>query len=329
MPPDSRPSTPASVIALYQPRHDAIEAFAAWQQRLNQAASSYPGFIDSDIAPAADSGSGAWIIIYRFDSRNQLAAWIASDVRSDLLQEGNDYLTSPPELFLNQDGGPGHGPTGAASLTVTHSVREGREDDFRTFQEQMRGAQETFPGFLSVEQFPPIPGVQESWTTIVRFDSQRNLDAWMHSRNRAKILHLSEDIFEDLRASTSHGGFDGWFRFGQDPRHVDEVPPTWKQSLAILLGLYPTVMILTLLVTEHLGLDLPTGMLVGNALSVAALSWLTMPLVNRLLSFWMKPSATVSRASLWLGIGLIVLLLGASYLLFLWLTPILVPSSPS
>jgi antibiotic biosynthesis monooxygenase (ABM) superfamily enzyme len=65
-------------------------------------------------------------------------------------------------------------------------------------------------------------------------------------------------------------------------------PPAWKQALAVLFGLYPTLMVLSLLNPLMRSLSFPARMLVGNILSVALLTWLVMPGTTRLLGFWLN-----------------------------------------
>ncbi|MDP9862250.1 MULTISPECIES: hypothetical protein [Streptosporangium] len=94
---------------------------------------------------------------------------------------------------------------------------------------------------------------------------------------------------------TIRSAFSGWFGFGgetgQDP------PPNWKQAMSVLLALHPTVMILNLTLSPalrvaHLPGDL--ALFVGNVVSVALLTWLLMPLVNRIFASWLLPGRAVS-----------------------------------
>src|SRR6185437_1006390 len=66
-------------------------------------------------------------------------------------------------------------------------------------------------------------------------------------------------------------------------------PQAWKMALSVVLGLYPTVMLLSMtvgVVTNRWGLAL--SMLVGNALSVSILQWGVMPVLTRLLNPWLQ-----------------------------------------
>jgi hypothetical protein len=87
---------------------------------------------------------------------------------------------------------------------------------------------------------------------------------------------------------TLGGGFGAWF--AEQARDAGApAPPGWKMALCVVLGLYPTVMLLSMTVgrvTDRWGLAL--SMLVGNALSVSILQWGVMPVLTRLLKTWLQ-----------------------------------------
>jgi antibiotic biosynthesis monooxygenase (ABM) superfamily enzyme len=58
----------------------------------------------------------------------------------------------------------------------------------------------------------------------------------------------------------------------------------------VLVGLYPTVVLLTLGISEVWeGADLWASLLLGNVLSVSLLTWVVMPVVTSALRFWLAP----------------------------------------
>jgi len=76
----------------------------------------------------------------------------------------------------------------------------------------------------------------------------------------------------------------------------------------VLLGLYPTVMLLSLFPGAYTqGLGLAVAMLIGNALSVAALQWGVMPVLNAVSAPWLKADPAKRP---WLAHGGLVVLLG-------------------
>ena len=82
--------------------------------------------------------------------------------------------------------------------------------------------------------------------------------------------------------------------------------------LTVLLGLYPTVMLLTIFVGPYTSrLGMAVSMLIGNALSVSSLQWLVMPVLTRMLAPWLEADARRARTLSYGGLALISVLLAA------------------
>jgi uncharacterized protein len=81
-------------------------------------------------------------------------------------------------------------------------------------------------------------------------------------------------------------------------------PSDTKSAIAVWVGLYPTVMLLSLALSP-LGMPLWLSLLVGNLLSSFIMSFVTMPYyVNPLLKHWLRPPPDMPRAQTnWRGIG--------------------------
>lgn len=72
-------------------------------------------------------------------------------------------------------------------------------------------------------------------------------------------------------------------------------PSDTKTAIAVWVGLYPTVVLLSLAL-HPLGMPFWFGLLVGNLLSSFIMSFFTMPhYVNRLLRRWLWPAPGESR----------------------------------
>ncbi|MEL0127084.1 MAG: hypothetical protein VW929_07890, partial [Actinomycetota bacterium] len=141
-----------------------------------------------------------------------------------------------------------------------------------------------FPGFLSREVIEPIDGGQDFYTLVVRFDSSVNLGTWLDS-GEWKGLH---ERLQNLVKQADRFGTDEqyltpfWYR--PDPPSVQA--PTWKIWLSTVAALYPSIFIISLLL-ENVTLPFAAMLLLSNLLAVASVSWMTGPIVRRILKSWM------------------------------------------
>jgi antibiotic biosynthesis monooxygenase (ABM) superfamily enzyme len=155
-------------------------------------------------------------------------------------------------------------------------------------------AESTFAGFRGTELFRPVEGVQEEWTALYRYDSAADLDAWLTSKERQDLL-TEGDKFTNFQSRTIDNSFGSWFAFDE---HGSEAPPPseTKTSIAVWVGLYPTVVLLTLALSP-LKMPLWLGLLIGNLISSFVMSFVIMPYyVNPLLKRRLRPPPEVPRA---------------------------------
>ena len=171
-----------------------------------------------------------------------------------------------------------------ASTVITQHYPADKADTFMAWQREVAALAGAYPGYQATEVYPPTGGGDE-WVIIVHFDNEAKLQAWLDAPERAAWLAKLPDEALGFRQHTMPTGFGNWVA-GQT---ADGTPiPSWKSFLLVLLGLYPVVMLLTLVVSPRT-VDLGTAfaMLLGNVLSVATLQWAVMPLLNRALAPWL------------------------------------------
>jgi antibiotic biosynthesis monooxygenase (ABM) superfamily enzyme len=273
-----------TVIIGQRVRRGTENEYLSWQHGLNEAASSYPGFIGAEVT-APSAGQSEWVVIYRFDSAANLRAWLNSSTRLERLADGRQYLDGPAaQQFV------GGAPTPVDQLVtvvVTHRVRPEDVEEFLTWQERLRLAESEFRGYRGAELFRPVEGVQDEWTAMYRYDTAADLQAWLISDERKRLLDEGKK-FDDFKLRTVDNSFGSWFAFDDKG---NEVPPPseTKTSIAVWVGLYPTVTLLTLALSP-LKLPIWIGLLVGTLLSSFTISFVTMPYyVNPLLKHWLRP----------------------------------------
>lgn len=84
------------------------------------------------------------------------------------------------------------------------------------------------------------------------------------------------------RTLTVLGGFAGWFPASE------AAAPRWKQALAVVSGLIPVSLAVSIL-RVALVPDVPLGaaVVITSVCNVAVLTWLVMPLLTRILQSWL------------------------------------------
>jgi len=294
---------PATVVITQPVKRGHDQEVRRWQETVNHAVGAFPGYLGNDVAPG---DGGEWTVIYRFDSKPHLMHWLASPERAEVLSRGVHLFDGPASqhvLVRDND-------ADMVTIVVSHPVEPSDQDEFLAWQDRVTDAERQFPGFRGAELYRPVPGVQDEWTALYRYDCDEHASAWLESDERKKLLREGERFkdFDLHRISSpfgswfappgSRGGAGGDSRAGGEGGEWDQAaPPNWKQGLSVLVALYPTVVLLTLGFSEIW----PKGplwatLLVGNICSVSLLTWLFMPAVTRALRFWLVPGREVSRA---------------------------------
>lgn len=223
------------------------------------------------------------------------------------IQKPNDgSLESPPAA-------------GEVHEVIFSKVKPGEHERYSQWAERMREAQRESAGYIgSLLQPPDDP--DGFWTTIIRFDSSANLEQWMRSSRRYTLLQEAKSFVEVEHLSKVKSSFPGWFP--TDPV-TGQGPPNWKAALLVLLGLFPIVMLemkyLSPLLTAF-GLHASVATFLGNMLSVALTSFVTMPICVRLFDWWLFPKRRPGTITAF-GIALLIVLFAAEIVLLWHLLP--------
>jgi uncharacterized protein len=279
-------STPAVLIATAKIRAGCDDAFAAWKGRHDAAAAAFPGFVSSDIMPPGEHDD-TWTILLNFDSKQRLAAWQQSSQRAAVVAELAPLMIGGNLGELMQAESPDAAQPGTAVTQVIFSqIKPGTEESYREWAARMQHAQSRYAGYRGTYLQPPSRG-GEHWITMLRFATTEQLTAWLAAPERAVMLKEATAFVESeelLRLATS---FPGWVRI--DPE-TGKGPPSWKTAVLVLLGLYPIVALEVRYLNPVLTSFTPAvAVFIGNVLSVAATTFLTMPVAVRAFDWWLFP----------------------------------------
>lgn len=315
----SAPLSSDAVTIVTQTRAAAGQdvAFAAWQETMGQAVASFAGFLDQRVIPPSPPVQVDWVILQRFSSLEAAQQWMHSDTRSTLLNSAQALLAGHDDIHIIRDNSAGVLPA-PASAVISTRVKPGQEAAYQQWERRMAAAQTLAPGFQGYRIEPPLAGVQDSWLAIVRFNSDANLDQWMQSPARLKLLEEGKDLSDDVRARIVHTGFEQWFPDG-GATGVSP-PPAWKQNMLVLLLLYPVVFLFGYGVQGPLldkGLHMPfwLSLFVSNVVGVLLLNRLV-PWVCTRFGWWLNPVSAAANTTNLRGTLFVVGLYAVSLLVF-------------
>jgi antibiotic biosynthesis monooxygenase (ABM) superfamily enzyme len=282
------------------------EAFAEWQRGMSEAIAKHAGFLQQTLIPPSPPTQQDWVILQRFTDSEAATAWLSSVTRLERVTQVQPLLANPDDVHLVQDSGAGVLPAPVSAVIATR-IKPGTEAAFRAWEQKIASVQSKAKGFQGYRFEPPVHGVQEDWLAILRFDSEANLQAWLDSPERQKLLEEAAPLIDEFHARIARTGFDQWF-----PSSAGQTAPAWKQNMLVLLMLYPVVALFGVFVqTPYLlrwaGLPFMTALFLGNIVSVTLTSYLV-PWISTRLSWWLQPGGANRRKLDLAGTGLVVFL---------------------
>jgi uncharacterized protein len=179
--------------------------------------------------------------------------------------------------------------TEGATAVITHRVRGDKHADYETWINEIAPLCKASSGHLDWHIVRPIPGLTETYTVIIRFDTAANLRQWMTSETRTSLIDKVRPLLvtgDDFFVSS---GLDFWFTPGGAKA---QVPVRWKQFLVTWSAIYPLVLGVPLIVTPTLRLlnlteSHPLSTLAVTGTVVFLMVYVVMPRYTRLIKRWL------------------------------------------
>lgn len=167
-------------------------------------------------------------------------------------------------------------------ILISRKIRLDRRAEF---DELVRGWVATaiqHPGYLGVMMHEPADG-REEHIAILRFRHEKDWELFRAWPLYQDFLDRVEPMVEGPTQVERLHGLEGWF-----PRDAGE-PPRWKMALLTWLGVNGMVWAASEAVNV-VGESWPFAavFLTVNALVVAGLTWVVMPLLTRLFGSWLR-----------------------------------------
>ena len=312
------PGNSAALVVKLRLRPGANEEFSSWHAKMTAAPAGTTGFVSAEVDAPAASDSGEWSVIQRFRNTGSLKVWRASEQYRRLIEEAKSLVDQSDSGALHEGEIAGDVRDNVVTEVVTTYVRPGKERGYREWAERIHREEARFPGYRGGFLRPPASENQHHWTTLVRFATPEQLDAWLDSGVRRELLREHELLAQSWEHHRLPSSFAGWF-------HPDvasgESPKSWKQSMLVVLMLFPIVMLEMKFLGPLLGGINPSpATFIGNVISVFLLAWPFMPIAIAVMSWWLLPRKDAPKWVNPAGIALLIALYaleitGLSYLL--------------
>lgn len=177
--------------------------------------------------------------------------------------------------------------TESVTTIFSREIRPGHEARYEEWLAGISNSSSKFEGNQGTTILRPAEG-REQYIAITQFDSAKNLDVWMVSSEREDWLSKLNSIQVCREEVMSLAGVERWFTLPGSAQ--SQMPPRYKTAALVLLGLYPLVLILNVLLSPLLaGLPVPLQTLCSLILSVSLMVWAVLPALTKLFGRWLHP----------------------------------------
>jgi antibiotic biosynthesis monooxygenase (ABM) superfamily enzyme len=306
-----------SIVTQTTVRPESADAFARWQGDTSAVVATFPGFIEQRLMPPHPPLQVDWVILQRFDSLDHARHWLGSPERQSRIEGAAPMLVGRDDVHIVTDAASA-ARTAPVSAVISTRVKPGMEPAYLRWEQKVAAAQSKAAGLQGYRFEPAVPGVQEDFVAILRFDSDANLQAWLDSPERKALIEQAAPLTAEFHTRKVQSGFEQWFR-DATPEGAPP-PPAWKMNMIVLLTLYPTVFLWGLLIgtpllTKTLKLDFPVALFIGNVVSVLITARLVPWAANRM-RWWLAPAEDRRAAVDLQGAGLLVVVYAVLILVF-------------
>jgi antibiotic biosynthesis monooxygenase (ABM) superfamily enzyme len=174
------------------------------------------------------------------------------------------------------------------TAVASRRVKPGREAEFEEWVAGITAAAAGFPGYLGSNIFRPSGPDDDEYQIVFGFDHASNLERWQNSEERRQWNERARGLLHEEPRVRILTGLETWFtlpsRDGQPP------PPRYKMAVVTWIAVFPLATVVFMLLDPLLG-GSPAVLrtLVFTMLMVSLMTYVVMPRMTRLFSFWLYP----------------------------------------
>ncbi|NER82673.1 MAG: DUF1330 domain-containing protein [Leptolyngbya sp. SIO1D8] len=190
-------------------------------------------------------------------------------------------------------------PSEPVTLVISEAIAPDKMDAYEAWTRGINQAAQRFDGFLAVEVLQPRDSAYSEYVVILRFASYDYLRRWVTSPTYQQWIRKSQDFIcrRSLRHMTS--GLEIWFAHPQSPstKQLPE-PPYYKKKVVLgVLAVYPLILLANGLLGDLLApLPFHLELLISVIFVSALLTYPVMPLLTKMLDFWLYPKLVSASA---------------------------------
>lgn len=173
------------------------------------------------------------------------------------------------------------------TLVITELVRPSRVQAYEDWARGLHATLARQPGFVGVHVLRGHSSGVPEYVTLLRFASAGALAAWRDSPEyRAALAQLPDFTAGEVDYRESVG-LEAWF---DRPAHPAPAPPFWKNVVLGVVGVYPLILIFSLLFTPYTrGWPWYLAILSTVIPATIFLNWPVLPLLSRWCRGWLYP----------------------------------------
>lgn len=271
----------ANIIITHVSATYAKDFFVEWQCKLQDIIANFSGFVSLQIL-APNKERSSWMLIQRFQDVETADIWKNSIERKSLFDELNKIEKHVTEEIFSAE----RNFSGLTEVIVTEVDPE-KKNLYGKWLAKIHEAEAKLSGFRGMYVQAPAEKQGRYWLTFLQFDTVENLDTWLMSDERQALLKELPPLIKSFETHRVISPYAGWFGSLTKTASI----ALWKQTMLILLVLFPIVMIeLKFLSPLTKSLDISLATFISNAISVILISWPMMPLAIACFRWWLTPS---------------------------------------